>query len=82
MKNSKIDEPIKNLAALAVLIAGFVFTYFTGRLTLWILWDLELIELPYKDETIFAITLALGVPWLLAQLAVMKYARKIKNELF
>jgi hypothetical protein len=78
----KIEDPIKNLVSLAVFITGFLFTYFCGYITLKLLWIAELIELPYTDQFIFLLTLAAGVPFLLAQIAIMKYSKKIVNELF
>jgi hypothetical protein len=75
----RTEEPIKNLARLAVMVAGLLFTYFCGHVTLLLLWRAELVELPYTDQHIFAITMALGLPWLLAQIAAMKYAYKLLN---
>lgn len=76
-RTTRTEEPIKNLARLAVIIAGLLFTYFSGHVTLYSLWALELVELPYKDQHIFAITMALGLPWLFAEIAIMKYAYKL-----
>jgi len=74
------EESIKNLFRLALIISALLFTYFCGHVTLLLLWRAELVELPYTDQHIFAITMALGLPWLLAQIAITKYAYKLLNS--
>lgn len=78
-----MDTMTKNLTTLAAITAGLCLQYFAGSIILELLQQYQLVELINNDEvTRAAICLALGLPVLLAQIAVSKYAAQLAKELF
>ena len=77
MKRTIYSPLIENLKGLAVIIAALLLNYFGGHVTLALLSQAGLAEVPASEVDTFAIKMALGLPWLLAEIAVMKYATKL-----